>query len=95
MPVLMALVVVGASVGPPAGPRTQPTWTPPVPTASAERVEEREAMVRNQIARSPDGRTRVGDENVLKAMRAVPRHVFVPEGRRRQAYRDRLRRARS
>ena len=45
-------------------------------------------MVRKQIARSPDGRTRVSDENVLKAMRAVPRHVFVPVDNRRHAYRD-------
>ncbi len=45
-------------------------------------------MVRKQIARSPDGRTRVSDENVLKAMRAVPRHVFVPVSKRRHAYRD-------
>ena len=85
MRVLMALIVVGTAL---AEPDTQPSWSPPVPAASAERIEERESMVRNQIARSSDGRMRVGDENVLKAMRAVPRHVFVPEVRRRQAYRD-------
>ncbi len=81
-------VILAVVLGPQAGPRTQPGWTPPVAAASAERVEERESMVRNQIARSPDGRARVRDENVLKAMRAVPRHVFVPQGTRRQAYRD-------
>jgi protein-L-isoaspartate(D-aspartate) O-methyltransferase len=31
---------------------------------------------------------RVGDERVLKALAAVPRHEFVPEGRRSAAYRD-------
>jgi len=81
-------VILAVVLGPQAGPRTQPGWTPPVAAASAERLEERESMVRNQIARSPDGRARVGDEKVLKAMRAVPRHVFVPQGTRRQAYRD-------
>jgi len=45
-------------------------------------------MVSSQIAHSSDGRTRVRDKNVLKAMRVVPRHVFVPQDRRRQAYRD-------
>ncbi len=45
-------------------------------------------MVSSQIAHSSDGRTRVRDKNVLKAMRAVPRHVFVPANRRRFAYRD-------
>ena len=85
MRVLVALVVVGMAL---AEPETRPAWSTPVPAASAERVEERESMVKNQIAHSPDGRTRVGDKNVLKAMRVVPRHVFVPEARRRQAYRD-------
>ena len=85
MRVLVALVVVGTAL---AEPETRPSWSPPVPAASAERVEERESMVKNQIAHSPDGRTRVGDKNVLTAMRVVPRHVFVPEARRRQAYRD-------
>jgi protein-L-isoaspartate(D-aspartate) O-methyltransferase len=85
MRVLVALVVVGTAL---AEPETRPSWSPPVPTASAERVEERESMVKTQIAHSPDGRTRVGDENVLKAMRAVPRHIFVPKARRGQAYRD-------
>jgi len=30
----------------------------------------------------------IEDEKVLKAMRDVPRHLFVPEGRRRSAYGD-------
>ena len=85
MRVLVALLVVGTAL---AEPETQPSWSPPVPAASAERVEEREAMVWNQIAHPTDGRTQVSDENVLKAMRAVPRHVFVPQRKRRHAYRD-------
>jgi protein-L-isoaspartate(D-aspartate) O-methyltransferase len=31
---------------------------------------------------------RVRDDRVLDAMRAVPRHEFLPEGRRSEAYRD-------
>ena len=85
MRVLVALVVAGTAL---AAPETQPSWSPPVPAASAERVEERESMVWNQIAHPTDGRTQVSDENVLKAMRAVPRHVFVPQRNRRHAYRD-------
>ncbi|KPL19753.1 MAG: protein-L-isoaspartate O-methyltransferase [candidate division Zixibacteria bacterium SM23_81] len=44
----------------------------------------RKQMVKGQIA------TRgVADENVLAAMRKVPRHEFVPEGLRQAAYDDR------
>ena len=48
-----------------------------------ERVEERLAMVERQIV----GRG-IQDPNVLRAMRTVPRHVFVPEGRQSEAYQD-------
>lgn len=51
--------------------------------AFGERVAEREAMVVRQI-QSRD----VKDPNVLKAMRTVPRHVFVPPGQQRDAYQD-------
>jgi protein-L-isoaspartate(D-aspartate) O-methyltransferase len=48
-----------------------------------ERLEEREAMVRRQIeARG------VRDPNVLKAMRMVPRHAFVPQEQQSSAYAD-------
>jgi len=33
-------------------------------------------------------RERVDDERVVEALRTVPRHEFVPEGRREAAYRD-------
>lgn len=46
--------------------------------------ERREAMVRDQI----EGRD-VTDPRVLEAMRSTPRHLFVPENRRNQAYQDR------
>lgn len=44
---------------------------------------EREKMVTDQIA----GRG-ISDERILKAMRKVPRHLFVPEEARKVAYRD-------
>ncbi len=51
--------------------------------AFAERIDERERMVATQIqARG------VRDPNVLQAMRAVPRHAFVPETQQALAYAD-------
>lgn len=51
--------------------------------AFAERIDERERMVATQIqARG------VRDPNVLRAMRAVPRHAFVPETQQALAYAD-------
>jgi len=51
--------------------------------AFRERVEERQTMVVRQI-QSRD----IKDPNVLKAMRMVPRHAFVPPRRQREAYQD-------
>jgi protein-L-isoaspartate(D-aspartate) O-methyltransferase len=44
---------------------------------------ERERMVANQIAERG-----IVDERILKAMRRVPRHLFLPEGVRHRAYQD-------
>lgn len=53
-------------------------------------AELRERMVVEQIARPVKGdRPPVTDERVLAAMRGVPRHEFLPEGREKQAYEDR------
>jgi len=51
--------------------------------AEQEWARQREEMVRTQIAARG-----VRDERVLAAMRAVPRHQFVPEDVRGQAYED-------
>ncbi len=51
--------------------------------AFKERVDERKRMVATQI-RARD----VKDPNVLKAMRIVPRHAFMPASQRRYAYGD-------
>jgi protein-L-isoaspartate(D-aspartate) O-methyltransferase len=52
--------------------------------AFQERVAERERMVRQQIEWRG-----VEDPNVLRAVRRVPRHAFVPEAQRACAYEDR------
>ncbi|HXE75627.1 MAG TPA: protein-L-isoaspartate(D-aspartate) O-methyltransferase [Candidatus Xenobia bacterium] len=45
-------------------------------------------MVRRTIAEPLDGRPPVRDPRVLKAMRTIPRHEFVPADYRNQAYED-------
>ena len=50
---------------------------------------QRERMVDTQIARPAYGREAVKDRSVLKAMRTVPRHRFVPERLAELAYADR------
>jgi protein-L-isoaspartate(D-aspartate) O-methyltransferase len=51
--------------------------------AFGERSEERSAMVKEQIEHRD-----INDANVLRAMRTVPRHFFVPAERQQFAYRD-------
>lgn len=50
----------------------------------SERKQERHQMVENGIKRQG-----VSDPNTLEAMRHVPRHLFVPENRRHNAYQNR------
>lgn len=54
--------------------------------AFSERINEREQMVERDIAHYPY--QPVKDPGVLDAMRRVPRHVFVPEDFRDQAYQN-------
>ena len=51
--------------------------------AFRERVEERAAMVRQQIEAR-----QIRDSRVLRAMRTVPRHAFVPPQEQADAYAD-------
>jgi protein-L-isoaspartate(D-aspartate) O-methyltransferase len=69
----LSLLWTACGAGPP---------TPEVPGSRDGLAAEREAMVRQIEARG------VEDPAVLAAMRAVPRHEFVPPDRRRDAYRD-------
>jgi len=57
-----------------------------VHAAFSERVSEREQMVDSGIENYPY--QPVKDPQVLKAMRRVPRHMFVPEQYRSEAYRN-------
>lgn len=66
----------------------QPARNRPAPPASTEFTETRNRMVTGTIERPWDGRARVKDKNVLAAVRAVPRHAFVPPDMRRRAYAD-------
>ena len=52
-------------------------------TSGADFTKARELMVRTQL-----GVRNIRDSRVLAAMRAVPRHEFVPVERRREAYED-------
>ncbi|MDH4209589.1 MAG: protein-L-isoaspartate(D-aspartate) O-methyltransferase [Anaerolineae bacterium] len=53
-------------------------------TKSTDYDQARARMVADQlVARG------ISDERVLEAMRKIPRHLFVPESRRSQAYHDR------
>ncbi|MEJ2705964.1 MAG: protein-L-isoaspartate(D-aspartate) O-methyltransferase [Sedimentisphaerales bacterium] len=52
-------------------------------SAFAERARERLRMVKSQIQARD-----IKDPNVLRAMRTVPRHAFVPPGGQRDAYGD-------
>lgn len=60
----------------------------PMPLAAGERVKARTDMVTATISRPRDRRTAVTDEAVVAAMRAVPRHVFMPVSVRHRAYAD-------
>ena len=51
--------------------------------AFKERIKERARMVKTQIEARD-----VKDPNVLKAMRTVPRHAFIPKSGQRYAYAD-------
>ena len=63
-------------------------WMPPQPPGATERVVDRQRMVQHQIVDPPAGRIPVKNNSVIKAMRTVPRHVFVPADLRSRAYID-------
>jgi protein-L-isoaspartate(D-aspartate) O-methyltransferase len=67
-----------------------PTPDAPVPTFTplASRVEDAFAQQRERMVIETIERRGVTDEQVLDAMRAVPRHLFVPESDRDYAYGD-------
>ena len=84
----LCLLLVAAAPGE-EEPQKQ-TWRPPDPPASRQRVAERAAMVRRQIAEpgALDLRDAVTDKRVLGVMRVAPRHAFVPKRYQAEAYAD-------
>jgi len=58
------------------------------PPISTEQVTVREQMVFTQLQRPGDLRDPITNQNVLAAMRAVPRHHFIPVSTRHAAYSD-------
>ncbi len=75
---------LAAAPGNTASTAADTSWSPPRPRSVHERREERESMVAEIERKSP----MVTDGAVLRAMRTVPRHVFVHEQTRRIAYDD-------
>jgi len=82
---LIAVLVPMIAVGLPALAEV-PAGADEAPEQIYGRQKERDAMVATQM-KGP-GRTTITDPAVLKAMRKVPRHLFIPPGRRMFAYRD-------
>lgn len=81
-------VAVAVLIAPALGAAPSPLWSG---TAGAQesRDEQRERMVREQLASEAAFRPAIGDSSVLAAMRHVPRHRFVPSVLRESAYADR------
>lgn len=81
------LLATALAVGPAA---PWGSWYGDGPAARAQDVrEERDRMVREQLAVEGPFRAAITDSAVLGAMRAVPRHRFVPSRLRGSAYEDR------
>ncbi len=73
----------------PSAPDEPEPWRPPTPRSMKQRIDERHAMVKGQIASGRGGRIPVRDATVLNAMRTTPRHAFVPASAQQRAYHDR------
>lgn len=81
---LVLVLLVGCSKATVVPSLTEVSTVTPVPSEEKEKfVQQRETMVVDTIEKRG-----VKDEDVLEAMEAVPRHRFVPEEQREQAYGD-------
>lgn len=72
---------------PPEDSRPVSAWVPPRPASSGERLAERDRMVETQLDGWGRDEVHIGAA-VRQALRTVPRHAFVPENVKRQAYAD-------
>jgi len=85
---LLALLTACA-VATPSTPSTTPSpTTVPTPTPLTQSDEAGFARQREQMVIETIERRGITNENVLRAMRAVPRHLFVPDNERDYAYGD-------
>ena len=86
----LALVLLTACTATPTpAPTSTPTQPPaPTPTRLTQGDEAGFARLRERMVIETIERRGVTDEDVLDAMRTVPRHLFVPEGERNHAYGD-------
>ena len=84
----LVLLVACSAAPPPVQPTSSPS--PPTPTVfqTAEGDDEDYARQREQMVLETIERRGITDADVLRAMRAVPRHLFVPESQRQHAYGD-------
>ncbi len=83
--VIVTILAIGIFLAWSPRPREEPTNNTSYsqPQDSDNRADERLKMVETQLE------TRnIRDQDVLQAMKSVPRHEFVPDGRKPQAYRD-------
>jgi protein-L-isoaspartate(D-aspartate) O-methyltransferase len=86
---LPLVLLVACSAAPtPARPTPSPGPPTPTPFQTAEGDDEDFARQREQMVLETIERRGITDEDVLRAMRAVPRHLFVPESQRQHAYGD-------
>ena len=79
----LILLVACTAVTPTTSSTATTTLSTPTTSDDAEFTRQRERMVIETIERRG-----ITGESVLQAMRAVPRHLFVPEERRSRAYGD-------
>lgn len=75
-------------VSPPQKPISEEAITQPRPETPDKYTKLRETMVRTQLTHPRDGRLKIRDFSVIKAMFKVPRHKFVPAHLINNAYID-------
>jgi protein-L-isoaspartate(D-aspartate) O-methyltransferase len=57
-------------------------------TATFLNIKDEFEILREKMIQTLRGHYKIADEKVLQAMREVPRHLFVPEALKSQAYKD-------
>jgi len=88
IPILVIFIIILQACTPqtPVPPTSVPTLTPRPTTFKVERMEFVQA--RQQLVSKSVARQGLQDEDVIQALGAVPRHLFVPDDLVDQAYED-------